>query len=61
MIGRGILDRLRWRLCWWLMPSLGFAQEKRRLQAIAQDSGASRAVAIRLSSVYFNTLRDHLK
>lgn len=52
------LDRIRWRACWLLMPALGLAQEKRRLQRIAQDAGASRAVATRIASSYFSTLRD---
>jgi hypothetical protein len=58
LAGRGWLDCLRWRVCWLLMPPLGFAQEKRRLQRVAQAAGASRAVAIATASMYFNTLRD---
>lgn len=57
-VGRECVDRLRWRACWLLMPPLGFAQEKRRLQRIAQDCGASRASAVAIASRYFNTLRD---
>jgi hypothetical protein len=59
--GRGWIDRLRWRACWALMPALGLAQEKRRLQKIAQECGASRAAAIATSSLYFKTLQDNPK
>lgn len=51
------LDRLRWRLCWSLMPSLGFAQELRRLEKIAQENGASKTMAKGIASAYFNTLQ----
>lgn len=57
MTGLGLLDRLRWRLCWWLMPALGLAQEKRRLEGIARENGASKAQSIAIAGGYFNTLR----
>lgn len=57
MIGRGFMDRLRWRLCWWLMPALELAREKRRLQEVAREAGASRAQATAIASIYFKTLR----
>jgi hypothetical protein len=52
------LDRLRWRLCWLIMPRLGIGEEKRRLEKIAQECGASRSVAKGLASRYVNGLRD---
>lgn len=55
---RRLVDRVRWRLCWWLMPSLGLAEEKRRLEAIAKANGCSRKMAYGIASGYFNTLRD---
>lgn len=56
LASRGLWDRLRWRLCWWLMPSIGLAQEKRRLEAIAKESGASWSVAKRIAGEYFKEL-----
>jgi hypothetical protein len=54
----GLWDRLRWRLCWLLMPAIGLAKEKRRLEEVAMAAGTSRAVSKRIASEYFNTLRD---
>lgn len=56
---RGWLNRIRWRLCWLLMPSLTFAREKRRLEDIARSNGASRSMAHGIASAYFNALRDN--
>ena len=54
---RALLDLLRWRLCWILMPRLGIAEEKRRLEKTAQDLGVSRSAAKALANKYFNGLR----
>jgi hypothetical protein len=56
--GRGWIDRLRWRLCWLLMPSIVLGREKRRLESIARENGASKKMAYGIASAYFNTLRD---
>jgi hypothetical protein len=37
---------------------VGAAQEKRRLEQIARECGASRSMAKELASMYFNSLRD---
>lgn len=56
---RGLWDRIRWRACWLLMPSsLWLAQEKRRLEQVAVDSGASRSVSKRIAAEYFRALRN---
>lgn len=52
------LDRIRWRLCWLLMPRIGLAQEKRRLHQVAVACGASVSLAKGIASRYFNSLRD---
>lgn len=50
------LDALRWRLALWLAPAIKTAQSKRQLQRIALECGASRTLAIKISSVYFKRL-----
>lgn len=57
-IGRGFLGRVRWRLCWALMPKLWLAEEKRQLESIAREHGTSKAVSQRIASAYFNRMRD---
>lgn len=51
------LNRIRWRLCWLLMPAIALAQEKRRLESIAREKGASKSQSIAIAGEYFNTLR----
>jgi hypothetical protein len=58
-VARNWLDVLRWRLCWLLMPKIGLAHEKRRLEDIARNIGASRSIAHGIASAYFNALRDN--
>lgn len=48
-----LIDHIRWRLCWALMPKLWLAEEKRRLECLARELGASKAVAQRIASAYF--------
>lgn len=43
----------------WLQPELRLAAEKRRLERVCKDCGASRAVAVRIVATYFaKGLRD---
>lgn len=58
LTSRGLWDRIRWRLCWWLLPAIAIAEEKRRLERIAMAAGTSRAVAKRICGEYFAALRD---
>lgn len=54
----GLLDRVRFRLCMVLMPKLLIAEEKRRLAVVARgECGVSRAMANKLASAYFNSLK----
>lgn len=52
------LDRIRWRLALWVCPAISTAHGKRQLQRVAMECGASRALAIHISSVYFKQLHD---
>ncbi len=42
------------RLLRWLSPGYRRAMKKRRLQEIALEAGASRAVAMKIASLYFS-------
>lgn len=41
------------RLFRWLSPTHRRAMAKRRLQEVAREAGASRALAMRIASMYF--------
>lgn len=53
-----LIDRIRWRLCWWLMPSIALAREKRRLEDLARELGASKTLATGVASRYFASLKE---
>lgn len=50
------LDRFRWWLCLRLMPPLVLAAEKRRLEQIGREMGASKSQATGIASTYFRRL-----
>lgn len=58
---RATADRIRWRLCWWIMPRVKVAQEKRRLEEIARASGCTKAQSVAVASNYFNHLQKDMK
>lgn len=58
LASRRLCDRLRLRLAWWLMPAITVAKQKRLLEDIARDSGASWAVSKQIVGRYFRALRD---
>lgn len=51
-------DRLRWRLFLWLIPALWLAQEKRRLERIARDKGASKSQSVAIATAYINSFHE---
>lgn len=55
------LDNLRWRLAIWLAPEIDTARGKRRLEELARDCGASRTLAVRIASAYFEALRRDIR
>lgn len=52
------LDRLRWRLAFWLCPAIDTALGKRRLERVARACGASKTQAVQIAGDYFKVLRE---
>jgi len=48
------VDGLRWRIALLIAPEIDVARGKRRLENVARECGASRAVAVKIASAFFN-------